>query len=133
MWLDPSRNYDLIGDVHGCAQTLEHLLMLLGYKQRSGIWQHNSRQAIFLGDLIDRGPHIRETLHIVHSMVEAGHAHASWVTMNTMHWLGIPLYSRMISSTMCVNIAHATRVCSARPWSSLLLIRKIGRISKPGF
>lgn len=75
MWLDPSRNYDLIGDVHGCAQTLEHLLMLLGYKQRSGVWQHSSRQAIFLGDLIDRGPHIRETLHIVHSMVEAGHAH----------------------------------------------------------
>ena len=75
MFLDPARNYDLIGDVHGCAQVLEHLLMLLGYKKRAGVWQHSSRQALFLGDLIDRGPQIRETLHIVHSMVDAGHAH----------------------------------------------------------
>ncbi len=75
MWLDPVRNYDLIGDVHGCAQTLEHLLSILGYSKRAGVWQHPTRQALFLGDLIDRGPYIRETLHIVHSMVEAGHAH----------------------------------------------------------
>lgn len=72
--LDPSRRYDLIGDVHGCAHTLEQLLDTLGYKRRGGIWQHPSRQAVFLGDIIDRGPGIRETLHIVHDMVEAGHA-----------------------------------------------------------
>lgn len=75
MWLEPSRNYDLIGDVHGCAQTLEHLLTLMGYTKRAGVWQHSSRQAVFLGDLIDRGPQIRETLHMVQAMVEAGHAH----------------------------------------------------------
>lgn len=75
MWLDPARNYDLIGDVHGCAQSLEHLLMLMGYKKRAGVWQHPDRQAVFLGDLIDRGPQIRETLHIVHAMVDAGHAY----------------------------------------------------------
>ena len=74
MWLDPSRGYDLIGDVHGCAQSLERLLAIMGYKKRAGIWQHPERQAIFLGDLIDRGPQIRETLHIVHAMVDAGHA-----------------------------------------------------------
>lgn len=75
MWLDPSRCYDLIGDVHGCARTLERLLEVLGYKKQGGVWQHASHQALFLGDLIDRGPRIRETLHIVHAMVEAGHAH----------------------------------------------------------
>ena len=75
MWLDPARSYDLIGDVHGCAQSLEQLLTVLGYKKRAGVWQHGFRQALFLGDLIDRGPQIRETLHIVHAMVEAGHAH----------------------------------------------------------
>lgn len=75
MWLDPARNYDVIGDVHGCAQTLEYLLGILGYKKRAGVWQHTDRQALFLGDLIDRGPLIRETLHIVHAMVDAGHAH----------------------------------------------------------
>lgn len=75
MWLDPARNYDLIGDVHGCAQSLERLLSTLGYKKRGGVWQHANRQALFLGDLIDRGPLIRETLHLVHAMVDAGHAH----------------------------------------------------------
>lgn len=75
MWIDPARSYDLIGDIHGCGQTLERLLEILGYKKRSGIWQHAYRQALFLGDLIDRGPQIRETLHIVHAMVDAGHAY----------------------------------------------------------
>ena len=75
MWIDPARSYDLIGDIHGCAQTLERLLETLGYKKRSGVWQHAYRQALFLGDLIDRGPQIRETLHIVHAMVDAGHAY----------------------------------------------------------
>ncbi len=74
MRLDPARNYDLIGDVHGCAQSLERLLALMGYKKQAGVWRHTDRQALFLGDLIDRGPQIRETLHIVHAMVDAGHA-----------------------------------------------------------
>lgn len=72
--LDPARGYDLIGDVHGCAHTLEHLLDMLGYQKLGGIWRHPSRMAVFLGDIIDRGPRIREALHIVHDMVEAGQA-----------------------------------------------------------
>jgi len=73
--LDPARGYDLIGDVHGCAHTLEHLLDTLGYRKHAGIWRHSQRQAVFLGDIIDRGPRIREALHIVHDMVDAGQAH----------------------------------------------------------
>lgn len=73
--LDPARSYDLIGDVHGCAHTLELLLDTLGYRHTQGAWRHPSRQALFLGDIIDRGPRIREALHIVHDMVEAGQAH----------------------------------------------------------
>jgi hypothetical protein len=73
--LDPARSYDLIGDVHGCAHTLEHLLDTLGYRRAQGVWRHPSRQALFLGDIIDRGPRIREALHIVHGMVEVGQAH----------------------------------------------------------
>ena len=72
--LDPARSYDLIGDVHGCAHTLEHLLDTLGYRKHGGIWRHAQRQALFLGDIIDRGPRIREALHIVHGMVEADQA-----------------------------------------------------------
>ena len=74
MHLDPARGYDLIGDIHGCAKTLERLLSSLGYRQQAGVWQHPKRMAIFLGDLVDRGPRIREALHLVRDMVTAGQA-----------------------------------------------------------
>ena len=68
------RGYDVIGDIHGCAHTLERLLEKMGYRKRNGIYQHPSRQAIFIGDIIDRGPRIREALHLVRDMVEHGFA-----------------------------------------------------------
>lgn len=74
MRLDPNRGYDLIGDIHGCAKTLERLLDRLGYRVQGGVWRHPQRMAIFLGDLVDRGPRIREALHLVHDMVVAGEA-----------------------------------------------------------
>lgn len=74
MHLDPARGYDLIGDIHGCTKTLEHLLSTLGYRQQAGVWRHPQRMAIFLGDLVDRGPRIREALHLVRDMVAAGQA-----------------------------------------------------------
>ena len=75
MWLDTARGYDVVGDIHGCAATLERLLELLGYRKVKGVWQHPYRQMLFLGDIIDRGPQIREALHLVYEMVDRGHAH----------------------------------------------------------
>jgi hypothetical protein len=66
--------YDIIGDVHGHAGVLKNLLVKLGYEYRSGVWRHQERQAIFVGDLIDRGPEQIETVRIVRSMLEAGSA-----------------------------------------------------------
>ncbi|MBL6714559.1 MAG: metallophosphoesterase [Pirellulales bacterium] len=66
--------YDLIGDIHGHADALTRLLTTLGYTQRQGVYEHPQRQAVFLGDFIDRGPKIAETLAIVRPMVEAGQA-----------------------------------------------------------
>ncbi|WP_236170962.1 metallophosphoesterase [Pseudomonas pseudonitroreducens] len=74
MELEPARGYDLIGDIHGCAHTLDHLLERLGYRLQGGVWRHARRQALFLGDIIDRGPRIREALHRVHDMVAGGEA-----------------------------------------------------------
>lgn len=67
--------YDIIGDIHGCADALTSLLEKLGYSKKAGVYQHPGRQAVFLGDIIDRGPHIREALHIVKDMIDRGCAH----------------------------------------------------------
>ena len=66
--------YDLIGDIHGHADALLKLLKTLGYTRQKGVYRHPERQAIFLGDFIDRGPQIRETLEIVRPMVDSGAA-----------------------------------------------------------
>jgi hypothetical protein len=68
--------YDIIGDVHGCATQLEALLHALGYRPagESGEYRHPDRQAVFVGDLIDRGDHQLRVLEIVKAMVDAGSA-----------------------------------------------------------
>ena len=112
-WTD-ARNvdgpFDIIGDVHGCADELQALLEKLGYAvswcltsgqtpeapaqhepssrataplvsdQRSDtntrrtvtITPPPGRRAIFVGDLVDRGPNSPDVLRIVMSMVKAG-------------------------------------------------------------
>jgi protein phosphatase len=68
--------FDLIGDVHGCCDELEELLQLLGYiGDETGVRRHpEGRKAVFLGDLVDRGPRIVDTLRTVMTMVRAGSA-----------------------------------------------------------
>ena len=66
--------YDIIGDVHGHALLLKKLLKTMGYTKVGGIWQHPERRAIFIGDFINRGPEIRETIELVRQMTEAGSA-----------------------------------------------------------
>ena len=65
---------DLIGDIHGHAGKLKELLLKLGYKLSNGVYAHPERKVLFVGDYIDRGPKIRETLDIVKSMVESENA-----------------------------------------------------------
>ena len=69
--------FDIIGDIHGCADKLKGLLTQLGFRQRGGVFRHPEREALFVGDLIDRGPSQIETLEIVRSMVDAGVARAT--------------------------------------------------------
>ncbi len=74
---DDQDGFDIIGDVHGCANALQILLHQLGYRSKNGVFRYAGsakRSAIFLGDLIDRGPQIRETLAIVKAMVDEGEA-----------------------------------------------------------
>jgi protein phosphatase len=68
--------FDIIGDVHGCYDELTELLAKLGYeKTPTGAYKHpEGRKAIFVGDLVDRGPKIPETVTLVKRMVDAGDA-----------------------------------------------------------
>ena len=66
--------YDVIGDVHGDADKLAGLLRVLGYRDRDGSWRHRDRQAVFVGDLIDRGAQQLETIAIMRRMMDSGAA-----------------------------------------------------------
>jgi protein phosphatase len=71
--------FDIIGDVHGCYEELTTLLDKLGYRIENGsagakAIPPDGRRAIFVGDLVDRGPKIPEVLRLVMRMVEDGTA-----------------------------------------------------------
>ena len=71
-----SDRFDVIGDVHGSVAMLEGLLSKLGYRRdgANGPWRHPDRTAVFVGDLVDRGPGQRRTIELVRAMVDAGSA-----------------------------------------------------------
>ncbi|MBN0041713.1 polynucleotide kinase-phosphatase [Cellulosimicrobium cellulans] len=73
--------FDAIGDVHGCLDELVALLGELGYavvRDDAGrpvdAAHPEGRRAIFLGDLVDRGPDSPGVLRLAMGMVRAGHA-----------------------------------------------------------
>jgi protein phosphatase len=71
--------FDIIGDVHGCFDELQALLTQLGYQIARGddgydVTHPENRRAVFVGDLVDRGPATPEVLRLVMSMVAADKA-----------------------------------------------------------
>ncbi len=73
--MDISAGCNVIGDVHGYCDKLEGLLARLGYKDTNGAWRHpDGQKALFVGDLIDRGPAQLKTCALVRAMVEEGSA-----------------------------------------------------------
>jgi protein phosphatase len=67
--------FDMVGDIHGCYVELIELLGVLGYAKTDLTYIHpDGRRAIFLGDLVDRGPATPAVLRTVMSMVRAGSA-----------------------------------------------------------
>ncbi|MGW7687814.1 polynucleotide kinase-phosphatase [Streptomyces asiaticus] len=73
--------FDIIGDIHGCRSELETLLGKLGYALRRDdlgrpvdATHPEGRTAVFVGDLVDRGPDSPGVLRLVMGMVASGTA-----------------------------------------------------------
>jgi protein phosphatase len=69
--------FDIVGDVHGCADELIGLLTELGYDVHpdgTGAHHPGGRRALFVGDLVDRGPATPAVLRLAMGMVGAGDA-----------------------------------------------------------
>ncbi len=76
--------FDIIGDVHGCFDELAILLKRLGYRLETrahdigetgfAVTHPQGRKAVFVGDLVDRGPTIAKVLNLVMSMTADGTA-----------------------------------------------------------
>ncbi|KQX12697.1 polynucleotide kinase-phosphatase [Streptomyces sp. Root431] len=63
--------FDIIGDIHGCRSELDTLLARLGYVDGH---HPEGRTAVFVGDLVDRGPDSPGVLRRVMAMVASGDA-----------------------------------------------------------
>jgi protein phosphatase len=88
LWNDKRQEhgpFDIIGDVHGCCDELEALLQQLGYRATTvegacPLWGNvayvhpEGRKAVFVGDLVDRGPRIVDALRLVRNMIVIGSA-----------------------------------------------------------
>ena len=96
--------FDIIGDVHGCRAELETLLERLGYTlhtdaagRSTGASHPQGRTAVFVGDLVDRGPDTPGVLRLVMGMVAAGTALC--VAGNHEQKLGRKLRGRAVQVT----------------------------------
>ncbi len=88
LWNDKSDEhgpFDIIGDVHGCYDELVELLEKLGYEQVNlenpdnamdgHYYRHpEGRKAVFVGDIVDRGPRILSSFKLVYNMVKTDNA-----------------------------------------------------------
>src|SRR3546814_11274039 len=73
--------FDIVGDVHGCADELEALLGELGYgiswegmREQAGtrVTAPHGRTLVFVGDLVDRGPRSPDVLRVAMGAVASG-------------------------------------------------------------
>jgi protein phosphatase len=82
---DDAGPFDIVGDIHGCADELQALLAKLGYRiewvedrgeRAVTVISPAGRKVVFVGDLVDRGPNSPDVLRIAMSMTAAGTAYA---------------------------------------------------------
>lgn len=121
--------YDIIGDVHGHADQLKDLLTKMEYKLVDNCYTHQTRKAVFVGDFINRGPKIRETILLIRKMVEKGSAYAilgNHELYAVLYYLRdiegkyykkrIPKYQLQINQTLAEFVSHKEELKSHLKW-----------------
>lgn len=114
--------FDIIGDIHGCRSELETLLTRLGYVLERdaagrpvGAAHPLGRTAVFVGDLVDRGPDSPGVLRLVMGMAAAGSALC--VPGNHENKLGRYLRGRNVRHThgLAETVAQLERTALEEP------------------
>lgn len=114
--------FDIIGDIHGCRSELETLLTKLGYALERdaagrpvGAAHPGGRTAVFVGDLVDRGPDSPGVLRLVMGMVAAGTALC--VPGNHENKLGRYLNGRKVQHThgLAETIEQLEKIAGEEP------------------
>lgn len=67
------QRYAIVGDIHGCFNTLQNLLLELG--SDDGYNPPNDLELISVGDLNDKGPHSIQTLKWAMALTKSGKLH----------------------------------------------------------
>ncbi len=125
--------YDIIGDVHGYADQLSNLLKKMGYLLVNNCYSHPTRKAVFVGDFINRGPKIRETINLIRKMVENGSAlavlgnHELYAVLYYLRDIEgkyykkrIPKYQLQINQTLEEFVLHKDEFKSHLKWMRTL-------------
>ncbi len=125
--------YDIIGDVHGHADELKSLLKNMGYQLVDDCYSHPTRKAVFVGDFINRGPKIRETIILIRKMVEQGSAfailgnHEMYAVLYYLRDIEgkyykkrIPKYQLQINQTLDEFVLHKEEFKSHLKWMRTL-------------
>ena len=106
-------NYDVIGDIQGHFDKLIGLLSRMGYSEVGGVWRHPERTAVFVGDLIDRGPRQVGVVDLVRGMVEAGAAHCV-MGNHEFNALAYSIGAQLVQESSCVRTPGRTSSSTKR-------------------
>ena len=133
---DRTGPFDVIGDVHGCRAELEALLAKLGYlvtrdasARAVDAVPPDGRTAVFLGDLVDRGPDSPGVLRLVMgpptwpgsgtaTWAASAHWHCGSTRWDSRPWNGVPGatrcggYTRPCSGYSRWNPSRSTHACN---------------------
>jgi len=142
--------FDIIVDLHGCADELRLLMMRAGWEQFSLLDQDepwacecrshpSGRRSVFLCDLVDWGPHVLDTLRILRNMVTVG-PHFALQETTTWNACGGIRRRAIVGTWKCSEVSRPASqfherhaVSGERPLRRECVVGKIDRQGRRGY